>query len=144
MRIELTTLGLLDPRSNQLSYEGTSKTHVHPQPARGFEPRIFSLQVRCVTTAPYGLVLAQAVAEFYNVEKWSAIFCCNNKRALELSLQHRCRIRPSAKCTNIRQNLHAIKQYLYRCLQIHPRIQPHGSIPGVGTASAYSATQLWM
>ena len=25
MRVELTTLGLLDPRSNQLSYEGTPK-----------------------------------------------------------------------------------------------------------------------
>ena len=25
MRIELTTLGLLDPRSNQLSYEGNAK-----------------------------------------------------------------------------------------------------------------------
>jgi hypothetical protein len=28
MRIELTTLGLLDPRSNQLSYEGLLKTEV--------------------------------------------------------------------------------------------------------------------
>ena len=27
---------------------------ISTEPARGFEPRIFSLQVRCVTTAPYG------------------------------------------------------------------------------------------
>ena len=29
---------------------------ISTEPARGFEPRIFSLQVRCVTTAPYGLL----------------------------------------------------------------------------------------
>ena len=31
------------------------------KPARGFEPRIFSLQVRCVTTAPYGPTIFIAV-----------------------------------------------------------------------------------
>ncbi len=56
------------------------------------------------------LQLAQAVAEFYKVEKWAAILCCNNKRALELSSHHRCRVRPSAKCADICQNLRAIKQ----------------------------------
>ncbi len=55
-------------------------------------------------------LLAQAVAEFYKVDKWAAILCCDNKRALELYSHHRCRIRPSAKCTDIRQNLRAIKQ----------------------------------
>ncbi len=55
-------------------------------------------------------LLAQAVAEFYKVDKWAAILCCDNKRALELSSHHRCRIRPSAKCADIHQNLHAIKQ----------------------------------
>ncbi len=55
-------------------------------------------------------LLAQAVAEFYKVDKWAAIFCCANKRALELSSHHRRHIRPSAKCADIRQNLRAIKQ----------------------------------
>jgi hypothetical protein len=31
-------------------------------------------------------LLAQAVAKFYKVEKWSAILCCDNKHALKLSL----------------------------------------------------------
>ena len=47
------------------------------------------------------LLLAQAVAEFYKVDKWAAILCWDNKRALELSSHHRCRIRPSAKCADI-------------------------------------------
>jgi hypothetical protein len=55
-------------------------------------------------------LLAQAVVEFYKVDKWAAILCCNNKRALKLSSHHRRRIRPSAKCADIRQNLCAIKQ----------------------------------
>ncbi len=54
-------------------------------------------------------LFAQAVAKFYKVEKWSALVCCNNKRALELSSHHRRRIRPSAKCADIQRNLHAIK-----------------------------------
>ena len=33
---------------------------------------------------------------------------------------------------------------LYRYLQIHPRIRPHGLIPRVGTANPYSATQQCM
>jgi hypothetical protein len=33
-------------------------------------------------------LLAQAVAEFYKVDKWAAILCCNNKHALELSSHH--------------------------------------------------------
>jgi hypothetical protein len=52
----------------------------------------------------------QAVAEFYKAEQWSSTLCCNNKRALELSLHHRRRIRPSAKCADIQQNLCIIKQ----------------------------------
>jgi hypothetical protein len=46
-------------------------------------------------------LFAQAVAEFYKVKKWSALVCCNNKCALELSSHHRRRIRPSAKCADI-------------------------------------------
>jgi hypothetical protein len=46
-------------------------------------------------------LFAQAAAEFYMVEQWSAMLGCNNKRALELSSHHRRRIRPSAKCADI-------------------------------------------
>jgi hypothetical protein len=55
-------------------------------------------------------LFAQAVAEFYKVKKWSALVCCNNKRALELSSHHRRRIRFSTKCADIQLNLRAIKQ----------------------------------
>ncbi len=54
-------------------------------------------------------LFAQAVAEFHKVEKWSSTICCNNKRALKLSSHHRRRIRPSAKCADIRRNLRTIK-----------------------------------
>ncbi len=54
--------------------------------------------------------LAQAVAKFYKVEKWSAILCCDKKCALELFSHRRRRIRPSAKCADIQHNLCAIKQ----------------------------------
>jgi hypothetical protein len=46
-------------------------------------------------------LFTQAVAKFYNVEKWSALVCCDNKRALELSSHHRRYIRPSTKCADI-------------------------------------------
>jgi hypothetical protein len=55
-------------------------------------------------------LFAQAVAEFYKVEQWSAMLCCDNKHALELSSHQRRCIRPSAKCADIRQNLCSIKQ----------------------------------
>ncbi len=55
-------------------------------------------------------LLAQAVAEFYKVDKWAAILCCDNKHALELSSHHRRRIRPRAKCADTSRNLRAIKQ----------------------------------
>jgi hypothetical protein len=67
-------------------------------------------------------LLAQAVAKFYKVEKWSAILCCNNKCALELSSHHRRCIRPSAKCTDIQCNLRAIKQTFtgnLKCIRIY-------------------------
>ncbi len=41
-------------------------------------------------------LLARAVVEYYKVEGWSAMLCCNNKCALELSSHHLRRIRPSA------------------------------------------------
>jgi hypothetical protein len=55
-------------------------------------------------------LFAQAAAKFYKVEQWSAMLGCDNKRALELSSHHGRRIRPSAKCADIRCNLRAIKQ----------------------------------
>ena len=50
------------------------------------------------------------MVEFYKVVKWSAILCWDNTGALKLSSHNRRRIRPSAKCTDIRQNFCAIKQ----------------------------------
>ena len=58
----------------------------------------------------YRAEMLGAVAEIYKVDKWVAILCCDNKHALELSSHHRRRIRPSAKCADIRQILRAIKQ----------------------------------
>jgi hypothetical protein len=55
-------------------------------------------------------LMAQTVAEFYKVEKRAAFLCCNNKSALEISSHHRCCLRPSTKCADTCQNLHAIKQ----------------------------------
>jgi hypothetical protein len=57
-------------------------------------------------------LLARAVAEFYQIEGWSAMLCCNNKRALELLSHHLRPIQPSAKCANIRRSLKATKQFL--------------------------------
>jgi hypothetical protein len=57
-------------------------------------------------------LLAQAVAEFYKIKGWSAILCCNNKRALELSSQHLHCIHPSARCADIPRSLKATKQFL--------------------------------
>jgi hypothetical protein len=46
-------------------------------------------------------LFAQAAAEFYKVQQWSAMLGCDNKCALKLSSHHRRRIRPSAKCADI-------------------------------------------
>jgi hypothetical protein len=57
-------------------------------------------------------LLAWAVAEFYKIKGWSAILCCNNKSALKLLSQHLRRIRPSARCADIRRSLKSTKQFL--------------------------------
>jgi hypothetical protein len=49
-------------------------------------------------------LLARAVVEFFNLGQWAAVILCDNKKALELSLNHRRRIKPSAKCANIRRS----------------------------------------
>ena len=56
--------------------------------------------------------LAWAVAEFYMLDGWSAMLCCDNKQALEKSLNDRSQIRPSAKCTDIRRSLRTTKPLL--------------------------------
>jgi hypothetical protein len=55
-------------------------------------------------------LLAQAITDYYDVQSWTALMCCDNKHTLMLSSCHRGRIRPSAKCADIRRNFHAIKQ----------------------------------
>jgi hypothetical protein len=55
-------------------------------------------------------LLASAVAEFFGTGQWEAVISCNNKRALEPSSNHWRRIRPSAKCANIRHSFWATKQ----------------------------------
>jgi hypothetical protein len=49
-------------------------------------------------------LLARAVAEFFNLGQWATVISCNNKKALELSLNHRRRIKLRAKCANIRRS----------------------------------------
>ncbi len=46
-------------------------------------------------------LLARGIAEFYQINKWSAIISCDNKKALELLSHHRRRIQPSEKCADI-------------------------------------------
>jgi hypothetical protein len=55
-------------------------------------------------------LLVRAVAEFFGTGQWEAVISCYNKRALELSSNHRQRIQPSAKCTDIRCSFQATKQ----------------------------------
>jgi hypothetical protein len=55
-------------------------------------------------------LLARGIAEFYQINKWSAIISCDNKKALELLSHHRRRIRPSAKCADIRRSFRSTKQ----------------------------------
>jgi hypothetical protein len=55
-------------------------------------------------------LLARAVVEFFNLGLWAAVILCDNKKALELSLNYCQRIKPSAKCTNIRCSFQATKQ----------------------------------
>jgi hypothetical protein len=62
-------------------------------------------------------LLAQAVAEYYKIMGWSAMLCCDNKRALEVSAHHRRCICPSAKCADIRRSLKATKPLLNGTVQ---------------------------
>jgi hypothetical protein len=55
-------------------------------------------------------LLAKAITEHYNLGRWSATMCCNNRRALLLLSYHKGRIRPSAKCADIRGSFKATKE----------------------------------
>ena len=50
------------------------------------------------------------------------MLCCDNKCTLKVSSHHTCRIRPSAKCADIRRSLKAIKPQLhgtFRYVHVH-------------------------
>jgi hypothetical protein len=55
-------------------------------------------------------LLARAITEHYNLGRWLAMMCCDNKRALLLSSHHKGRIHPSAKCADICRSFKATKQ----------------------------------
>jgi hypothetical protein len=54
-------------------------------------------------------LFARALSEFPKIQEWRATLCCDNKRAVKLSLYTCCRIKPSAKCADIQQSLKATK-----------------------------------
>jgi hypothetical protein len=62
-------------------------------------------------------LLTRAVVEYYKVKGWSAVLCCNNKHALELSSYHLRCIRPSAKCAGICRSLKTTKPLLNGAFQ---------------------------
>jgi hypothetical protein len=55
-------------------------------------------------------LLARGIAKFFDLGQWAAILSCNNKRALELSLNHCRRIKLSANSADIRCSFRATKQ----------------------------------
>jgi hypothetical protein len=55
-------------------------------------------------------LLAREITEHYNLGRWSAMMCCNNKRALLLSSHHKGRICLSTKCADICRSFKATKQ----------------------------------
>ncbi len=74
-------------------------------------------------------LLARAVAEFFATGHWTAVVLCNNKKALELLSHHRRRIRPSAKCANIRRSFRATKQTFKGGFKYIHILWTHGPIP---------------
>ena len=60
-----------------------------------------------VTDMP--LLLARTLSEYYKITKWEITISCDNKGALDcLSYQLR-RIKPSAKCADIRRSFRSTK-----------------------------------
>ncbi len=62
-------------------------------------------------------LLSWAVGGYYKVEGWSAMLCCDNKLALELSSHHLRCIRPSVKCADICRSLKMTKPLLNGAFQ---------------------------
>jgi hypothetical protein len=76
-------------------------------------------------------LLARVITDAYEVQSWTALMCCNNKRILMLSSHHRGRIRPSAKCAHIRRNFHATKQTYqggFKYLHVYGHMDQHLSL----------------
>jgi hypothetical protein len=55
-------------------------------------------------------ILAGGITEYYKIDSWAATISCDNKKALELLSHHQRRIRPIAKCADIRRIFRSIKQ----------------------------------
>ena len=79
--------------------------------------------------------LARVVAEFYKLDGWSAMLCCNIKRALEKSSNDRSRIRPSTKGVDIPHSLQTT-------VSLRPCLRTYGQTPHLGTAYTHTAIQL--
>ena len=65
---------------------------------------------------------------FYKLDGWTATLCCNNKRALEKSSNNSSRIRPSAKCVDIRRSLRTTKPLLrgsFRYVHVYRHTDRH-------------------
>jgi hypothetical protein len=73
-------------------------------------------------------LLARAITEHYNLGRWSAMMCCDNKRAMLLSSHHRGRIHPSAKCADICRSFKATKQTYqggFKYIHVHGHMDQH-------------------
>jgi len=88
-------------------------------------------------------LFAQALAEFYKVVGWTAMLCCDNKRALEVSSHHTRRIQLSAKCDDIRGSLKAVKPLLSGTF-CYVHVYGHMDHTQVGATHVNPATQLCM
>jgi hypothetical protein len=65
-------------------------------------------------------LFARAFSEFHKIQDWRGTLCCNNKRALKLSLYACRRIKPSAKCADIQRSLKATKHtFTGKCMYLH-------------------------
>ncbi len=73
-------------------------------------------------------LLARAIAEYYDLHRWLAMMCWDNKWALLLSSHHKGWIRPSAKCADIRRSFWATKQTCqggFKCIHVYGHMDQH-------------------
>ena len=61
-------------------------------------------------------LLARALSEYYKLSKWEITISCDNKGALNCSSYQLHRIKPSAKCADIRRSFRSTKLGLNRKL----------------------------